>query len=349
MPLVELKPAHSYGRAPPALFNMRSPNGAELRAFYRLLSEPSVACPAEGYTLVDHCYIYDGCYVMDTSLEWMAETVIDYGVAETIKPVIQGVIQGRHHRPLDPSPLPTAMIAKAGADNYGHTLTDILPKLVNVIRSGLTSIRLVLPTGMQHFAGLVTAVLAQGGVQAELEFHPLATLREARGVYVFSPVGRHNARKSGTFLELADRLRSACGVSMERARRIYVRRGPSEYRVLEGAAQVEAAFAEYGFEAIAPAALSLEDQIRLFASASHIAGPYGAGLANIGWAARGCDILMIDPGIGDAYFWDLSCLMEQRFNWLFANPLRGYTIQRAYENFSIDPGLLQATLRAAYG
>ena len=349
MQFTELKPPHSYGRTPPNLFNLRGSKDAQLRGLYHILAQETVDCPAEGFTVHDHCYLYDGCFVMDTALEWVPETVADYGIAQTIKPVIQDVIRGRHQRMLDPSPFPTVMIAKSGADNYGHTLTDILPKLVNIGRSGMTAIRLLLPTGMQHFAGVVTAVLAHTGVQAELEFHAPATLVEARDVAVFSAVSQHNARKSTTFLELADMVCSMYGIRMERTRRIYIRRGEADYRTIEQAASVEALFAERGFEAVFPASLSLEDQMRLFASASHIAGAMGAGMANIGWAPPSCDVLMIDPGIGDLYFWDLSCLLQQRFNWLFAAPLQGYSVERSHQNFPVDLELLRATLRTVYG
>ncbi len=349
MEYTQVKPAHAYARMPPNLFNLRGTDPAGLAAFYRTVGQSAAACPAEGFMLYDHCYVYDGCYVMDPALEWVADSVMDYGIANTIKPVIQDVIRGRHQRKLDASPLSTVVIAKAGADNYGHTLTDILPKLVNIARSGLTAIRLLLPTGMQHFAGLVTAVLARAGVRAELEFHAPATLVEAEGVYVFSAVAMHNTRKSATFLEFADMVGALYGITMERRRRIYIRRGAHDYRVLEQSAAVEAAFERHGFECLYPAELGLEGQIRLFATASHVAGPIGAGMANIGWAPPACDVFTIDPGMGDFYFWDLSCLLQQRFNWLFAAPYRGYSPEMAQSNYAVDLELLGATLRVVYG
>ncbi len=349
MQFTELKPAHSYGRTPPNLFNLRGTDDAALRAFYHLLSQETVGCPAEGFTVWEHCYVYDGCHVMRPDLEWVPDTVVDYAIAETIKPVIQDVIRGRHHRELDPSPYATVVIAKAGSDNYGHILTDILPKLVNIGRSGLSSIRLVLPTGMQGFAGLVGAVLTRLGVRAELEFHAPATLKAARDVYVFSPVGQHNARKSTTFLELADVVTATYGIRLEHRRRLYIRRGPDELRALGPAAAVEAAFAQHGFDSVYPPDLPLEGQVRLFSSASHIAGPMGAGMANIGWAPPGCEVLLIDPGIGDCYFWDFSCLLRQRFSWLFAAPLRGHSPGLAQAGYAIDMELLAATLRSLYG
>ena len=349
MELTQLKPGHSYGRTPPNLFNVRSGSDGRLRTLYAYLGQATAECPAEGYTLHDHCYIYDGCYIMGTDLEWVPDTVVDYGIAQQIKPVIQDVIRGRHQRQLASDGAKIVVIGKSGADNYGHVLTDILPKLVNLGRAGLSPIRLLLPTGMQHFADVVAALLAFTGVTAELEFHAPATLVEAREVYVFSPVGQHNMRKSTTFLELADMLCAMYGIAMERSRRIYVRRGPADHRTIQGGAAVEEAFAARGFESVFPADLPFEQQIRLFASASHLAGPMGAGMANMGWAPPGCDVFMIDPGIADTYFWDFSCLLQQRFNWLFAGPVWGYSNDLARADFAVDPGLLGATLGLVYG
>ena len=348
MPFNLIKPAHRYGRIPPNLFNLRSGSDSLLRGFYRQIAEAEAECPPEGYTFHDHCFIYDGCFVLTPDLEWVAGTVVDYGIAETIRPVLQGVIRGRHHRALGDAPGNTVVIAKAGADNYGHVLTDILPKLVNVARSGLSPIRLLLPTGMRHFGGPIAALLAYAGVQADLEWHAPATLLEAHGVYVFSPVGQHNTRKSATFLELADMVCAMYGVRMAPTRRIYVRRAPGESRTVQAGAAVEAAFARHGYESVHPAELPFEGQVRLFAAASHVAGGLGAGLANIGWAPPGCDVLMLDPGLGDFYFWDLACLLQHRFNWLFAAPLHGYRPDPPDSSYPIDLDLLTATLRAVH-
>jgi hypothetical protein len=347
LPFTELKPAHSYGRTPPRLFNLHSADAGLLRGFEAQVAEPAAQCPAEGFTHFDHCYIYEACYVLAPSLEWMADSVIDYGVAEVVKPVLQDVIRGGHHRQLAPSPHKTVLIAKAGASNYGHVLTDILPKLITIGRAGFTAVRLLLPEEMRLFAGLIGDVLAHLGVQVlEIEWIVLATLHEARDVYVMSPVARHNTRKSGTFLELRYVLATIYGVAFQRDRRLYIRRSPADKRQLTNAAAVEAAFVRRGYDSIYPPDLSLAGQIHLFASASHIAGSLGAGMANIGFAPPGCEVTMLDPGIGDFYFWDLACLAGLGFNWVFSGPLVGYTVEMSLGDYGGDLSALEQALDA---
>ena len=206
--------------------------------------------------------------------------------------------------------------------------------------------RLLLPAEMRRFGRLATDVLAHLGVQSELEFVARATLHEAEDIHCFSAVARHNARKSSSFVELMDVVASAYGVRRSHSRRLYVRRGPDEHRRLANTAAVEAVFERHGYEGVFPADLPLEGQIHLFASASHVAGPLGAGLANIGFAPPECEVMMIDPGLGDYYFWDLSCVLQQRFTWLFAGPLRGYSPELAAGEYAMDAAVLETCLGA---
>jgi capsular polysaccharide biosynthesis protein len=242
------------------------------------------------------------------------------------------------------------LIAKAGAANYGHTLSDILPKLVNIGRAGFTAVRLLLPDTMQMFGGLIGDVLAELGVRTlEIEWVAAATLREAEDVYVFSPVALHNTRKSTTFLELHDVLARIYDVRFSASRRFYLRRSEAERRKMANAAEVDAVFARRGFEPVYPPDLPLQQQIHLFAAASHIAGGLGAGLANIGFAPPECEVVMIDPGLGDFYFWDFACLMGQRFNWVFSGPLAGYSTELAQGDYTVGLGALDAALGALLG
>jgi hypothetical protein len=350
LPFTALKPAHSYARTPPRTFNLISHKPAVLQRFQTIVAEPVAQCPAEGFYHLGHCYVYDACYVLASSLEWIADTVIDLGVADRIKTVLRDVIAGGHQRKLPPSPYKTVLIAKAGAANYGHTLTDILPKLVHIARAGFTAVRLLLPDTMQRFVGLIGAVLAELGVRTlEMEWVAPATLREAEDIYVFSPVALHNTRKSTTFLELRDVLARIYDVRFSASRRLYLRRSPTESRKIANAGDVEALFARWGFQSVYPPDLSLQQQIHLFASASHIAGGLGAGLANVGLAPQSCEVLMIDPGLGDFYFWDFSCLLGQRFNWLFAGPLAGFSFELAQGEYSVGLGELDAALQVMLG
>ena len=96
--------------------------------------------------------------------------------------------------------------------------------------------------------------------------------------------------------------------------------------VLEGA----------GYETVHPAALSFEKQAALFSQASHIAGPLGAGLTNSLLAPPQCQVLMMDPGLADYFFWDLAALAGQSFTWMFSGPVSHWSWPLASSDFTVN-------------
>jgi capsular polysaccharide biosynthesis protein len=76
--------------------------------------------------------------------------------------------------------------------------------------------------------------------------------------------------------------------------KLFLRRGHSgNGRNLSNQAEIEAWFAARGYAAIDPGTLSWEDQIVLFARATHIAGAEGAAFANLLFAPNAKDVTML--------------------------------------------------------
>jgi len=346
---VPIYPAHTYRRTPPNLFNLTCSSPDVAMPFLQIVSQPTASCPAEGVYFIESCHIYEAKYILLDGGEWLSQTVVDLGIADQLLPVLRDVISGNHARALERHADPTVVIAKAGAANYGHVLAEILPKIINIKRLGLARIRLLIPVEMGVYIPVVTDLLRAVGIHAELRIMQKGELLSAEAIYFFSAVSRHDSRKSQTFLELRAVLAQLYGNATERDRRLFVQRGPNDGRKLTNTEQVEAVFARYGYQSIYPVSLSLPDQIRLFSSASHVAGSLGAGLSNIAFAPTGCEVAMIDPGLGDFFFWDFACLVGHRFTWLFAGPLRGYTEELARSDFAYDIPILESNLRFLYG
>jgi len=86
-------------------------------------------------------------------------------------------------------------------------------------------------------------------------------------------------------------------------RKIFVSRAGSPNRVLANEAEVAARAEAAGFTQIQPASLSVPEQIRMFAEASHIIAPHGAGLANIVFCQPGAALceLHMDAYVHQAY------------------------------------------------
>jgi capsular polysaccharide biosynthesis protein len=107
-------------------------------------------------------------------------------------------------------------------------------------------------------------------------------------------------------LEAFDTMRaSALGGMPPQApwRKLYVSRAGSPNRVLANEAEVAARAEAAGFTQMLPASMSVPEQIRMFAEASHIIAPHGAGLTNILFCQPGtalCELHM-DAYVHQAY------------------------------------------------
>lgn len=67
-------------------------------------------------------------------------------------------------------------------------------------------------------------------------------------------------------------------------------------RNIVNAAEIEAAFIDHGFTSIDPSGLTFERQVRLFAQATHVAGPVGAAFSNTVFCKPGTAIIHLGSG-----------------------------------------------------
>ncbi len=79
------------------------------------------------------------------------------------------------------------------------------------------------------------------------------------------------------------------------ARRLLISRADAPRRRIANEAEMERVLAPYGFETIVPGQMAFLDQVAAFRDASHVAGPHGAGLANILFCAPGTQVLEVFP------------------------------------------------------
>jgi capsular polysaccharide biosynthesis protein len=79
----------------------------------------------------------------------------------------------------------------------------------------------------------------------------------------------------------------------QRSRRLYISRADTPKRRIINEDEIWPLFAAHGFEKIEAGKLSFRDQVMAFAEAEAIAGPHGAGFANMLWAPQDARILEI--------------------------------------------------------
>jgi hypothetical protein len=333
---IHLNGGHRYRRAPPSLAGCWSHDADLLAYFYNIVRQREVECPAEYMLHFERAYVYDGQYALLAERGWLAPSITDYNAADRVGPGLQQAIAAGNVHRLPYAGKPTVMIAKAGALNYGHVLAEILPKLLNIARSPLREIRLLLPAGMTAYGPIIQLLNERLGIRADLVFDPPSTLTEVEELFYIGPVSQHNVRKSATLLALRDLLWRCLDISPAPRRKFYIDRPEAESRSITNAAEVSAILTAFGYERVTPGSMSLADQAALFAQASHIAGPLGAGLANILFAPAQCRVMMIDPGLADYFFWDLAALAGQPFTWMFTGPVKHFTPELSRSRYPVD-------------
>jgi len=339
--------AASYLRSAPVLYNCEFDNEGFRNYCLEIIETLRVDCPEEGYFSIEDCFIYDGKYVELADGTFLPDSVIDQ--AHNVVRLGDAIAEARKHNAtvtLENDGVPHVFFAKAGAGNYGHFLTDCAVKLVNLPLAIKRPLRLHLPFESAKYVGLVQFLCEQLGLEAEIRVRRFADVAHVPcGIYL-SSVAKHNTRKSPTFLELrAAIIARMAGASPSLARRrLYVSRRESEIRHITNRSEVEALFANHGFEIVYPSDFSFSAQVKLFSEATHIAGPLGAGLVNLAWAKEDAKVLMIDPGLVDFYFWDLASQVGQEFFWHFAGTPRPYTTAMELNPYAVDCESLEASI-----
>lgn len=203
-------------------------------------------------------------------------------------PEVNGLtwVDANHLRVPDPPPelhlerALHAMCGYVGNRNYAHWWVDIVPVIGFAIENGiLADTKLLLPPLPARYQAQTLALIPEIEGRsivfepqtharcAELLFHPRLTASD----YTPDP-GR---------MRFMAQLKRRAGAREDVRRKLYLSRRDAAGRPLANADAVEAAAAEFGYEIVMTSGLSVAEQIRLFAEASHLISPHGAGLANM--------------------------------------------------------------------
>ncbi len=317
----QVNAASQYDRVVPYVVNAASPDQDMLRWLYRTVSEPSVATPAEGYVYISSGYLFDGKHITDDAGEWVKSSIVDWQPTPEVLGYIEGLKQRGEVRSFPSAPGEAVLVhfAQINIGNYGHFLCENAPKLVNIARAGHRRIRLLLPHEALYAASFILAILADLGVAAEILPIEPASLYRLGPVLHFTPVARHNFRKSFTLLAFREVALRRYG-SSARGTSVFVKRAPAARRKLSNQNELADALAERSYVAVEPGGLSIEDQVALFSQAGSIVGSVGAGLTNMLFAPERTRVLYLCNGMVDLFFWDIAGLCKQDFTWFFAQP-----------------------------
>lgn len=329
------RPAHSYERFGPNIFNLVSDNPALRRYVLNELSVSPKLCPAEGVWALRDCTVIDGKFAVTSKGLYAEETVVDASPSTWSPSDDRGQSPSLRARCRNDDPI--VLFAKAGAANYGHVLVEMLPRLLTLKRLGIERANMVLPAEMTRFAEALNLTAASLGLSLSwIDVEPGSRF-VADELLVTSPVSKHNARKSFTLVDLVNALcdQVRTGDQPTSTRRLLVWRRRSEQRAPHNDGRFLIEMVSRGYEVVYPAELTFAEQISLFANATHIVGLLGAGLTNSIFAKASARVFMIDPGLYDFFYWDLACVRRQDFSWYFSEPLVRFDTTRAQRAVAI--------------
>lgn len=242
--------------------------------------------------------------------------------------------------------------------NYFHFLIEYLPSLFVLVKTNRVAPNAMIATGILH-ANMWTALLA---IVEHLSI-PVIQLRKTQAVscdraILVTPSWRATERISGAVSESVyngDNIRQMRAAFRpywsdggERGLKLYLRR-LSGQRQLTNAEDLERMAVAAGYQVIDAAALSFEEQIRVFSGASHIVGPTGAWLANLIFTREETRVTVLYPVTcesGEGIWTQLGEICGVHVRGMFG-PITLYRErQPIHSDFMIPPELFAAELAA---
>ena len=176
--------------------------------------------------------------------------------------------------------------------NFGHWLLDCVPQVV-ALRAIAPGATLVVP---EPVLGFHRSTLAAAGLPDSQLYpwdgRPLIALR----ALVLESDGRAGGgRPLSSLIELRRLLGAQALPLPSDGRRLFVSRrdAKAKRQWISNESEVEDLFRRYGFEIVSMAGQSLEEQRRMFAEATIVAGGSGAGLADIMFAPPGAHVIVL--------------------------------------------------------
>ena len=207
------------------------------------------------------------------------------------------------------------------SDNYYHWTFDTLPRLALIQQAGFEiqpSDRIVVnaPVHPFHQQSLAQLNLSQD----QLLFSNCCHIT-AKELLVPSLLGDSYSTPTPWMCQfLRDRFQPQ--PLPQPRRRLYLRRGNTNYRKVLNEEAVIQLLADYGFEAISPGSLSFPEQVATLAAAEVVVAPHGAGNTNLVYCPPGTAVLEIfSPEYVVDFYWLLSQAAQLDYGYLLGEDL----------------------------
>ncbi|MGB8953855.1 MAG: glycosyltransferase family 61 protein [Tumebacillaceae bacterium] len=217
----------------------------------------------------------DNKLLLDLSREWLDS------------PAQHSVFQQKKLPPLQITAKTVAVVTHVGSPGFYHWMYDVLSRFDLLERSG-TAIDAYVINRLHH--PFQHETLQMLGIPPEklIESHSQLHLQAAQLVVPSHP--GNTAKWACDYLQ-CKLLPLAAKTSGPPPKRIYVTRNQAKWRHVRNEDEVLNLLAPHGFQTVALEALSLAEQIALFANAECIVAPHGAGLTHLTFCRPGTRVI----------------------------------------------------------
>lgn len=328
--LVELSAGERYSRKAPTRVHYGDPAAEAFRDHYKSLNGklrrqsvfelPDVVVHGKGTMLIGDALVRD-------NLE--GARVADELKSPRLEPI----------RTLD---RPTLYTTRYGVLNYGHCLTDIVPRIVEVSRA-IPDCDIALHPQFVPAAREALGVLGVASTRlVELDEMPT---RLQRGLFA-SPCSAHPLVHSPRALNIVRELAGSFIDSVPGSStptKLFVTCDDAAAQRVTNYAEIESFLIDRGYTPISVGALDLATQIRTFANTDEVIGIAGASMTNILFCAPGTRVTVLTSASMPAlHFWDFAAQSrhDYRIGYFCAQtPARPF-----YSNFAVDLDVLASLI-----
>jgi capsular polysaccharide biosynthesis protein len=218
-----------------------------------------------------------------------------------------------------------ALLAASNGDNYYHWMFDSLPrlKLLEQAGYGVGAIdHFLLKEPPQRFQ---LQGLEQLGIPPH-KLRPLSKRRLLQAERLLVPSMPGPLGEPTPWICRVLREQFLPREPVQAQRKIYVSRRHAQGRKIVNEDELLPMLAEHGYDVVFAERLSFREQVDLFASATRVIAPHGAGMSNIVFAPRGAKVLeLCSPLHNNACFSTLAASCGQEHHYVYLQAADGST------------------------
>lgn len=295
--------------------------------------------------LVNHKgFVYNHYFQINCQSLLSVDYYVDYF---NFKHYIKKVLLKKKKR-LDPERRYLLAFNEWGHVHY-HWFCDTLPRIYSV-RDILHDYYLLLPGKVNYINTVALESLKLLGLRPKgIEFVEPRDLMKVKQLSIITEVCRVGYINDKLMKKIAMHFyKSLDGNSFEPTRKLYISRQGADYRKVLNENEVQEEVKKFGYEVIRFENMSLLDQAKATLSAKSIVSLHGAGLTNMIFMRRGCNVLEFRRNriFHNQSFWHLADALDHNYFYLFGEPDDdSLPIESNGCNLTIDIEVLNKTLK----